>query len=152
MLPRLAPRPLPSSRVDEASARAAALCWGGGAVVCLLLGGIVLAAAPLGALTRHMATHLLLMNAVAPLVALATMATRHPMPDLAATRSLVGATVIQFVLLWAWHAPAVLAVAVPVPAVDAVMQVSFLAAALWFWLEVCPTAASFAGARCSPCC
>jgi len=105
--------------------------------VALLLGAIALSAAPLDALARHMATHLLLMNAVAPLVALAVrasarMSTSGPPP----TRMLVAASVVQLALLWGWHAPPALALAVRMPAVHVMMQVSCLAAALWFWLAI----------------
>jgi putative membrane protein len=115
----------------------ARLRWALAGLACLVLGAFALAAAPFGPLARHMGTHLLLMNAVAPLVALAALA---PMPRaahaLAATTSLVGATVVQLALLWAWHMPAVLSAAVRATPVHVVMHVSLLAAALWFWLAV----------------
>jgi putative membrane protein len=138
MVHRLAPHPLASSRFSEAPpVSPAAFRCGGAAAACLALGIIALAAAPLGPLARHMGSHLLLMNAVAPFVALAAIAAAgRTLPTLASTRSLMGATLVQIVLLWAWHVPAALAVAARVPAIHAVMQSSFLAAALWFWLAV----------------
>ena len=169
MLPRRVPHPCPVP--DQAAAQSVALCWAGGAVVALLLGAIALAAAPLDALARHMATHLLLMNAVAPLVALAALA--RPLSALiqsesglavhawshflrktgihfsgkcssartstagpASTRTLVAASVVQLVLLWGWHAPPALALTLHTPAAHAAMQISCLAAALWFWLAI----------------
>jgi putative membrane protein len=124
-------------RSDQAATHGPALGWAGGAVACLLLGGFALTSAPLGALAHHMATHLLLMNAVAPLVALAVFAgARTPLPGLTSTRALLGAAVVQLTLLWGWHAPPALALALSVPAVHAVMQISCFAAALWFWLAI----------------
>jgi putative membrane protein len=123
---------------DQAAAQRVARCWAGGASACLLLGAVALAAAaPLGALAHHMATHLLLMNAVAPLVALAVRANaRTTVPRPFSTRAVVAASVIQFALLWGWHAPPALALAMRMPAVHAAMQVSCLAVALWFWLAI----------------
>jgi putative membrane protein len=94
----------------------------------------MLALTLLGPLAQHMATHLLLMNAVAPALALAT--TALPLRMVASARSLALATLAQLLLLWAWHAPAALAAAWHVPAVHALMQLSLFSSALWFWLAV----------------
>jgi putative membrane protein len=131
------PRSRSLPRFTPPTAYGSALCWAGGAVVSLLLGAGALAAAPPGALAHHMATHLLLMNAVAPLVALAVRSDAHsPLPRLASGRALVGASMLQLVLLWGWHAPPALAIALRIPAVHAAMQMSCFAAALWFWLAI----------------
>jgi putative membrane protein len=136
MLPRAVTHVFAMPR-DPAATRGRALGWAGGAVASLLLGGIALTVAPLGALAHHMAMHLLLMNAVAPLVALAVRAAaRTPVPGLASWRAPMGASVVQLVLLWGWHAPPALVLALGIPAIHAVMQMSCLAAALWFWLAI----------------
>jgi putative membrane protein len=133
MLRRSVPHPCPVP--DQAAAQRVTLYWAGGAVVALLLGAVALATARLGALAHHMATHLLLMNAVAPLVALAVRGSaRSSTPGPSSTRALVAASVVQLALLWGWHTPPALAMRMPV--VHAVMQMSCFAAALWFWLAI----------------
>jgi putative membrane protein len=88
----------------------------------------------IGSLTLHMAVHLLLMNGVAPLAALAALRLwgRHT----AAPGQVLPATLAQLALLWAWHAPPLLAEAMQVPGLHLLMQLSLLASALWFWSSV----------------
>jgi putative membrane protein len=79
-----------------------------------------------------MAQHIVLMNALAPLVAIILSrrlgALRNPRLGLA--------TAVQLLLLWGWHAPPVLASATHDPLLHVAMQASLLAAASWFWLAV----------------
>lgn len=81
-----------------------------------------------------MVQHILLMNAAAPCAAFAA---QRIFPGRAiSTTGLVLATVLQIVLLWAWHLPALLIAASGHPPLGALMHGSLFAAALWFWLAV----------------
>lgn len=88
-----------------------------------------------GELSAQMLVHILLMNAVAPLLAVAA-------PG-AALRSrwrwsglLLPASLVQITLLWAWHAPPALAAAMRSDGLHIAMQLSLLVAAFWFWSAV----------------
>ena len=93
--------------------------------------------AALGPLSLQMAVHILLMNAVAPLVALAV--TRivprqvRPgrMPDLVFL-----AMGVQLLVLWSWHAPPAVDAALRFHWLHLLMQASLLASASWFWWSV----------------
>lgn len=85
-----------------------------------------------GPLSGHMAQHIVLMNLLAPLVVLG-LSRRLP---LFAGRTIVPASTAQLLLLWGWHAPAALEIALAVPALDLLMQLSLFAAALWFWAAI----------------
>lgn len=103
----------------------------------ILAAGLSLGAASLfsvGPLSHHMAQHILLMNAAAPCAAFAVIGF-FPRRAAAATGLLL-ATVLQIVLLWAWHLPALLVVASGYPPLGVLMHGSLFAAALWFWLTV----------------
>ena len=84
-----------------------------------------------GHLAAQMLVHILLMNAVAPLLALA-------FRDVVRGRAslLVPATVVQVAVLWAWHAPPVLEAAMQSGVLHVMMQASLLLAAFWFWSAV----------------
>jgi putative membrane protein len=86
-----------------------------------------------GPMAQHMAMHILAMNLAAPLIAMFLLRTRPLAPT---GRALALATVLQLALLWAWHAPGVLASALHDPVLHVAMQLSLFAAALWFWLAV----------------
>ena len=138
------PEPSPSlfsaaffKRSDDvcASPRAAFL-WSGCAVASLLLGEIALANAGLDPIARHMGSHMVLMNAVAPLLALAVIASGRGLSRMASGYALTAATVLQLALLWGWHAPPALGVALQTAAGHAAMQATLLASALWFWCAV----------------
>ncbi|HET6628164.1 MAG TPA: cytochrome c oxidase assembly protein [Woeseiaceae bacterium] len=85
-----------------------------------------------GHLAAQMLAHILLMNAVAPLLAIAAHA--------AAPRSwptlLVPAAVVQVAALWAWHAPPVLEAAMHSDLLHLAMQASLLLVAFWFWWAI----------------
>jgi putative membrane protein len=83
-----------------------------------------------------MTMHLVLMNAVAPLLALTIAAMRRLPPISASGRSLMAASLVQLALLWGWHAPTAVAAAHRLPALTALAMLSLSAAALWFWLAV----------------
>jgi len=85
----------------------------------------------IGTLTEHMAIHLFLMNAVAPLAALA--AVRLAALKVDSRPQVFPAMLAQLALLWAWHAPPLLSRTMVSPGLHALMQLSLFAAALWFW-------------------
>lgn len=115
--------------------RRKALGWTGAAAACLAIGWTLLDASP-GPLSRHMIAHVVLMNVVAPLLALAIVATGRGTVLFASGRSLVAATTVQLALLWAWHAPAAVTFSSQSVSGHALMQASLSGASLWFWLTV----------------
>jgi putative membrane protein len=105
----------------------------------LLLGTHVIAAAPLDALSSFMATHIVLMNAVAPLLAMAAVVLLGPDTGrLASAASLVAATLAQLLAFAAVHAPSVHAIAAR-PSLLPVAHVVLFAVSVWFWLAVLGT-------------
>lgn len=84
--------------------------------------------------TGHMARHLLLVALAAPLLAWGLAgrrldpATRHPW-----LLAAVPASMAEFVVVWAWHAPALHTAAREQPIVLAIEQLSFLLSGLWLW-------------------
>jgi putative membrane protein len=130
--------PLNHAKASAARVRGA-VQWGGATAFCLVAGAAALAIAPFDPLARHMAAHILLMNAVAPALALMVRAIAPGGASVLASGrsgSLVIAALAQAALLWAWHAPAALAATVTVPGMHLFMQLSLFVAALWFWLEI----------------
>jgi putative membrane protein len=100
-------------------------------------GGFALAAgiefvSSLGPLSAHMSTHILLMNVLAPLLALALVSGGHT--TFASGRSLAAASAIQLVALWGVHAPATWGMASP--AAHLLLQGLLFATALGFWWAV----------------
>jgi len=83
----------------------------------------------MGGFSAHMLQHIVLMNAVAPLIALLL---RHRLPS-GLWRYWGAATIAQLVLLWGWHAPPVANAALSSHGLHLLMQSSLFAAALWFW-------------------
>jgi putative membrane protein len=82
-------------------------------------------------LVKHMALHILLMNAAAPVAAL--LLTRTARARLCA-RWLVPATFLQIAVLWGWHAPSMLKWALADTMTHLIMQLSLYVAAMFFWL------------------
>lgn len=83
----------------------------------------------LGPLSGHMAQHILLMNVVAPALALTLIRLSLPLRG----RALLAATLLQLVLIWGWHAPGVLPIAANHSVLHLAMQASLFAGALLFW-------------------
>jgi putative membrane protein len=113
--------------------------WAGAAIVLLFGGALVIVIAPFGVLAQHMAAHILFMSLVSPALALSLLALAPRGVGVFASgrsSSLALAASGQVVLLWAWHAPAVLQAASHLSALHVLMHASLLAGALWFWLEV----------------
>lgn len=84
-------------------------------------------------LTGHMASHMVAMNLLAPLLVLAVR--RFPLRE-RLERGLAATTLCQMTLLWGWHMPVPLALAMHGGALMAAMHLSLLAAALWFWAGI----------------
>lgn len=87
-----------------------------------------------GMLSQHMAAHIAAMNVLAPCVALA-------LPRLdgrlaSGGTNLALATISQTVLLWGWHAPAMLGATMQSTPLMLAMHGSLFAVALWFWVAV----------------
>ncbi|MFZ3179928.1 MAG: cytochrome c oxidase assembly protein [Methylocystis silviterrae] len=105
-----------------------------GVVVCAV--GLVAYAGPgLGPRASHMATHIILMSALAPF--LAVLSIRFASVAVLTTgRALAIVTAAQLALLYAWHAPGAAAYTESHPAAHLSMHASLLAAALLFWLAI----------------
>jgi putative membrane protein len=105
--------------------------------LAVFLGGtVILSTHALGALSAHMAKHILIMNVVAPLIAI-TFASRafHP-----SARFLWIVSLLQLGLLVAWHAPTTLALDAESPTASLGMTAMLVLAASAFWLLVLKTA------------
>lgn len=85
-----------------------------------------------GMFSRHMLSHILLMNAGAPLLAAAWFGARSGAGPSNLPR-LVMAAVAQLLLLFGWHTPAAMAAAMATPQLALFMHFSLFAAAVWFW-------------------
>ena len=121
-----------------------------GATACALAVVICLAS-DLGPLSTHMSLHILAMNAFAPVVALAVLATkadadlarhRRGVVDGALGASLPVATAVQLAVLWLAHLPGILAPAMHGAVLHALLQALLFAVALWFWLAIFAQAGS----------
>lgn len=87
-----------------------------------------------GPLSYGMAGHILLMNLLAPVVAV--WASRSCPSLVRPFQSLAAPAVVHLLLLWGWHAPPSLAAAMDHSGLHLAMQASLLLAALWFWSAV----------------
>jgi putative membrane protein len=88
-----------------------------------------------GSAAAHMGMHVALMSVIAPLVAWwAIGCGMRPRGSLG--ESLLGATAAQAALLYLWHLPPGLRLAMEAPSAMAVMQLSLLGAATWFWCTI----------------
>lgn len=109
--------------------RGGAALWWGVLLTVAVAGGALFALAQTGPLARMMAGHILLMNVVAPLLAV-LLRGRRP----AGGRTLLAASLLQLALLWATHLPALTALLHgPMMLVPAAL---LFASALWFWRAV----------------
>lgn len=111
----------------------------------LLAGGVVLVTAWSGGLARfapgpfsaHMAVHIAVVALAAPLVAIAVAGSRiDPARRVSALVAPIPASIVELMLAWAWHAPALHAAARASVAVYVVEQASFLLAGLLLWIAV----------------
>ncbi|WMT88503.1 cytochrome c oxidase assembly protein [Pelagibacterium sp. 26DY04] len=86
----------------------------------------------IGPLSSHMLQHIALMNLAVP--ALIFFVVKYRSQLLA--RSWPFATALQLILLWGWHAPTVLEAAMASPLLMALMHLSLVISAAWFWLAI----------------
>lgn len=88
----------------------------------------------IGPLSHHMLIHILLMNILAPVIALsAEIAGRNgKIPR----SSLFGAAVLQIVLLWAVHSPSAVAWATTSTIGNGLIHAMLFVFSVWFWLAV----------------
>jgi putative membrane protein len=109
---------------------------------CFLTGAFVLAAAwllPLeallpGAFTAHMARHMAVVAIAAPLVALAIAGGRFdPARRFPSLGAAVGASLVELVIVWVWHAPLLHALARTSSAAFAAEQGTFFFGGLLVW-------------------
>jgi putative membrane protein len=100
----------------------------------LVAGMTVLAAYDLGRFSTHMMVHIASMNVAAPLLAAWAIA-RWPTRSVGASRLWI-ATLVQIVLLWAWHSPAVHNITAEAPALALTLQGALFFAALSFWFTL----------------
>lgn len=100
----------------------------------LVSGAVVLGMYDLGHESWHMVTHIVSMSVAAPLLA-AFIVNRRP--GMTTTPSwLWAATVLQIVLLWAWHAPAVYNAAANAPLVQSALHATLFVIATAFWVSL----------------
>nr|CAD6438772.1 cytochrome c oxidase assembly protein [Rhizobium sp. Q54] len=89
----------------------------------------------MGPLATHMALHIILMNALAPLTAL-ILCRLSRKARFASFAGLLWSTIVQLLLLWGWHSPPLLNSALQSHWVHAVMQASLFVASFSFWWAV----------------
>ena len=89
-----------------------------------------------GAFSRHMIVHIALMTVAAPVMASLLLKLRYLTTKPASASSLLAALALQTALLFAWHSPPGIGLAMDVHAGALFMQATLLCSALWFWLTV----------------
>ncbi|MER8436032.1 cytochrome c oxidase assembly protein [Mesorhizobium sp. M1312] len=112
---------------------------------CLILGLLVLALVWLGPLldawrdsfSAHMLAHMGVVAIAAPLIAIGIQL--RPTPDASRAFTLaLPASLVELIVVWSWHAPALRALAQSSLFATAVEQATFLAAGLFLWLACLP--------------
>lgn len=98
-----------------------------------------------GSFTAHMLAHMGVIAIAAPLLAIRLPDRWRPGPNMPAALPLL-ASLIEFVIVWSWHTPALRAAAESHLAVLAAEQASFLAAGLLLWCTSLAAATSRAHA------
>lgn len=113
-------------------------------LAALLAGALLLIAAWVGPLpdlagesfTAHMALHLTIITAAAPLIAIGLGGTRIEYALLAAgLLNPIFASLVELVVVWAWHAPALHAISRAENVFFGFEQLSFLLAGILLWLS-----------------
>jgi len=87
----------------------------------------------MGQFASHMLQHLVLMNLMVPV---AIFVFRGHLHQRWIGHSWPWATAAQIVLLWSWHSPSALAAAMASPLLMALMHISLVMAAIWFWASI----------------
>lgn len=125
------------SRPFLASPRAVALLFTALAIAVLAAGLSGLSLWSAGPLAHHMGIHILLMNAVAPLIAVAAAAERRrPAGWLGSGRALASTSVVQIALLWAAHVPAIVEATMASSMLGAILSAALASSAFLFWTSV----------------
>lgn len=88
-----------------------------------------------GSFSAHMLAHMGVVATAAPLIAIGLSGTRWDFSGRSGLFSPVPASLIELVVVWAWHAPALRSMAQGSLAVTVVEQASFLAAGLVLWIS-----------------
>ena len=104
------------------------------ATAVLIAGAAILLIYDLGHFSTHMMFHIAIMNVAAPLLAAWAIA-RLQTPAISSSW-LWSATLVQIVLLWAWHSPAIHNGIVQSPALGLASHGVLLLAALSFWFAL----------------
>lgn len=89
-----------------------------------------------GVFSRHMIIHIALMTVIAPVLASLLLKLRYSPDKPASAATLFAAIVLQTALLFAWHSPPGIGLAMEGHAGALLMQSTLLFSALWFWLTV----------------
>lgn len=89
-----------------------------------------------GAFSRHMIIHIALMTVAAPVLASLLLKLRYSSAKSASASTLFSAITLQAVLLFAWHSPLGIGLAMEGQAGALLMQATLLFSALWFWHTV----------------
>jgi putative membrane protein len=109
----------------------------------LMAGIIMLALVWLGPLldvyrasfTAHMLAHMSVVAVAAPLLAIGISGTRWDVSGKTRLFSPIPASLVELVVVWTWHAPALRLMAQTSPTATVLEQASFLAAGLLLWLS-----------------
>lgn len=101
----------------------------------MMLGGLDV---DIGPLSAHMLSHVAVMNVAVPILVFG-LALRGPVR---LWRTWPLATLCQLCLLWGWHSPPALALAMSSLPAMAAMHISLALSALWFWAAIASTPAS----------
>jgi putative membrane protein len=104
------------------------------ALLALIWGGSLFAAGETS-FTAHMLAHMGVVAITAPLIAIGLAGTRWDFSRNSKLFSPLPASLLELVVVWAWHAPALRALAETSPVAAAAEQASFLAAGLILWLS-----------------
>lgn len=89
-----------------------------------------------GIFSRHMIIHIALMTVAAPILAGLLLRRRYLSSKSASLSTLFAAIIVQAALLFAWHSPPGISLAMDGHAGALIMQATLLLSALWFWLTV----------------
>ncbi|MGZ4975582.1 MAG: cytochrome c oxidase assembly protein [Methylobacter sp.] len=89
-----------------------------------------------GAFSRHMLIHISLMTVIAPVLASLLLKLRYSSAQPAGVATLFAVIILQTALLFAWHSPAGIGLAMTGYSGALLMQASLFFAALWFWQTI----------------
>jgi putative membrane protein len=108
----------------------------------LVLALFVFWSAASGPRSAHMAAHIFVMNALAPIMALGAARCGFLHGVFGWGRALAAGAILQIAILYAWHAPGVIAGVENRPIAHAAMHMALFASAFAFWLAILSLAAA----------